>query len=37
MVNLRLLLSPFIFLSPPGGEVRRGGIDVRIPLSQPLP
>src|SRR5215467_9471811 len=22
---------------PPGGEVRRGGIDVRIPLSLPLP
>jgi len=26
-----------MFLSPQGGEARRGGIDVRSPLSQPLP
>jgi hypothetical protein len=26
-----------MFLSPARGEVRRGGIDVRGPLTQPLP
>jgi hypothetical protein len=32
-------MLPFVSFSspPPGGEVRRGGDDVRIPLSQPLP
>ena len=35
---MRLVPSPVIFLSPARGERRRrGGIDVRCPLTQPLP
>jgi hypothetical protein len=34
---LRLQSHSLMFLSPARGEVRRGGIDVRGPLTQPLP